>query len=64
MRDKAVVNFLPAVKLVTDWFVRNKMVKKLDGALFINDDMTIFNVVITSHFLVVKWEFLVLVLIK
>ena len=64
MRDKAVVNFLPAVKLVTDWFVRNKMIKELDGALFINDDMTIFNVVITSHFLVVKWEFLVLVLIK
>ena len=31
------------VKFVTDFFVRSKLIKKLDGALFTNDDMTILN---------------------
>ena len=43
MCDKAVDDLLPAVKFVTDLFVRSKVIKKLDGALFNNDDMTILN---------------------
>ena len=29
--DKAVDDFLPTLKFVFDWFVTNKMIKKLDN---------------------------------
>ena len=40
--DKAVNDFLPALKLVPDWFVTSKMVKKLHNPLFTDDDILFF----------------------
>ena len=36
--DKAVDSYLLALKFVPDWFVTNKMIKKLDNAVLSNDD--------------------------
>ena len=36
--DKAVDSHLLALKFVPDWFVTNKMIKKLDNAVLSNDD--------------------------
>ena len=38
--DKAVDNFLQALKLVTDWFVTSKIIKKLadDNILFLDEN--------------------------
>ena len=35
--DDAVDDFLVALKFVPDWFVTNKMIAKLDSALFSNN---------------------------
>ena len=43
MCDKAVDDFLPALKFVPDWFVTNKMLEKLDDTLFANDDVIFIN---------------------
>ena len=43
MCDKAVDDFLPALKFVPNWFVISKMVKKLDHVLFANDDILFFD---------------------
>ena len=60
MCDQAVVDFLSALKFVPDWFVAGKMIKKLDDdTLFANDIIFINKFLITSHFVVVKWVFLV-----
>ena len=45
MCDKAVDDFLPALKFVLDWFVTSKMIKELEDALFINDG----NIFINEH---------------
>ena len=37
MCDKAVNCCLLALKFVPDWFVMNKMMEKLDSAVFSND---------------------------
>ena len=37
MCDKAVDNFLSALKFVPDWFVKSKMIKNPDDAIFSND---------------------------
>ena len=59
--DKAVHNFLPALKFVPDGFVTFKMVK---NSLFADDDVLfLMKVLVMSHFLVMKWVFLVQVLI-
>ena len=42
--DKAVDAFLPALKFVPDCFVTNKMLEKLDVAVFCNDDIVFVNV--------------------
>ena len=38
MCDKAIDSCLPALKLVPDWFVTNKMLKKFVNGVFFNDD--------------------------
>ena len=43
MCDKAVDNFLPALKFVCDWFIASKMIKKLHNTLFTDDDAFFFN---------------------
>ena len=37
--DKAVDDFLPALKFVSNWIVTSKVIKKLDNASFANDDI-------------------------
>ena len=41
--DKAVDNFLPALKFLPEWFLTSKMIKKLDDALFANDYIIFIN---------------------
>ena len=36
---KAVDVYLPSLKFRPDWFVTNKMLENLDGAVFFNDDI-------------------------
>ena len=45
---------LSALKFVPDWFVTNKMIKKLHEALFAIDDILLFD----EDFGKVKWVFL------
>ena len=37
--NKAVDNFLPTLKFVPDWFLRNKVNKEFYNALFWEDDI-------------------------
>ena len=43
MCNKAVDDFLPALKFVHDWFVTNKFIKKLFTALYTVDNILYFN---------------------
>ena len=43
MCHKAVDDFLPALKFVTDWFDTNKMIKKLLTALYVHGNILYFN---------------------
>ena len=43
MYDKVVVDFLPALKFVPNWFVTSKMIKKLHNTLFTDDDILFFD---------------------
>ena len=42
IRDKAIDDFLPTLGFVPDWFV-TRMIKRLDDALFSNDDLIFVN---------------------
>ena len=42
-RDKAVDHFPPALKFVSVWFVTSKLIKKLDDAIFANDNIIFIN---------------------
>ena len=48
MYDKAVDDFLPALKFVPDWFVTSKMIKRLHNALFTDDDILFFDIAFSS----------------
>ena len=43
MCDEAVDNCLVALKFIPDWFVRSKMLEKLDNLLHANDDVLFYN---------------------
>ena len=60
MCDKAVDEFLPALKFVPDWFVTNKILEKLNDVLFVNDDIIFINEDCDNvTFFLVNWVFLV-----
>ena len=42
MRDEAVDDSLPALKLIPDWFVTSKMIKKLYTALYAHNGLLFF----------------------
>ena len=42
MCDKAVYDFVTALKFIPDWFVTGKIIKKLHNALFTHDDILFF----------------------
>ena len=54
MFNETVDDSLSALKFVPDWFVTNKMIKKLHEALFAIDDILLFD----EDFGKVKWVFL------
>ena len=60
MCDKAVEDFLAALKLIPDWFVTSKMIKKLSTALYqMEINSILMKILVTSYFLVMKWVFLI-----
>ena len=65
MCNKTVGDFRPALKLVPDWFVTSKIFKKLLTALYADDNILSFlmNILLMPHFVVIKWIFLVQILI-
>ena len=55
IRDKTLDDFLPALKFVPNCFVTSKMIKKLDDALFSNDDILfLMKILVLSQFLLTK----------
>ena len=43
MCNKAVADFLPGLKFVSDWFVTSKMIKELLTALYVDKNILYFN---------------------
>ena len=43
MCNKAVDDFLPALRFVPDWIVQSKMIKKILTALYADDNILYFN---------------------
>ena len=43
MRDEAVHDSVPALKLILDWFVTNKMMKKFYNDLYADNDLLFFD---------------------
>ena len=43
MCDEAFDDSLSALNFVPDWFITNKMIRKLHEALFANDDILFFD---------------------
>ena len=60
MCNKAVQDFLPALKFVPDWFVTSKMIKNF---LLLYIQMILYsiliNILVMPYFIVIKWVFLV-----
>ena len=64
MCDKAVDDFLAAVKLIPDWFATSKMNKELYTAVCADGNILYFNEdSVNVLFLVMKWVFLISILI-
>ena len=62
MCDKAVDDFLAALKFVPDLFLTSKMIRKLRNALFADDDIIFFDE--DSDNVTLQWLFLVCILIR
>ena len=59
MYNKAVDDFLPALKFVSGWFVTSKIILKVLTALYANDDILFFDENSgTTTFFVIQWVFL------
>ena len=57
--NEATDDSLAAFKLMTDWFVTRKMIKKLYSALYADDGLLFLTkILMMSHFVVMKWVFL------
>ena len=64
MCDKAISNFLTELKFVSDQFVTGNLIKELEDDLFANDDIIFFGKnFVMEHFLMMRWVFLVQILI-
>ena len=58
--DKAVDDYLAALKLVPDWFVTSKMIKEFFTALYAEENILfLMKILVMSCFLVIKWVFLI-----
>ena len=57
--DEAVVDCLAALKLIPDWLVASKMIKKLFTALLqMKIYSTLMKVLVMPYFIVMKWVYL------
>ena len=64
MSDKAVDAYMLALKFVSDWFVTNKMLEKLDGAVFSTADIVFRDVNPNiATFLPVLWTLTIYILV-
>ena len=54
IHDDAAVDCLAVLKFIADWFVSNKMIKKL-----LNNNYILNKILVMSYFLVMKLVFLV-----
>ena len=64
MSDKAVDAYMLPLKFVSDWFVTNKMLEKLDGAVFSTDDIVFPDIdpnIVT--FLPILWTLTIYILV-
>ena len=60
MCSEVVDDSLAALKLIPNWFVTDKMIKKLYTAFYADTVYPFFmKVLVMSHFVVMKWAFLV-----
>ena len=59
MCDKAVDDYLAALKFVSDWFVTSKMIKILFTTLYADENILYFN----EDLFVIEWVFLIQILI-
>ena len=60
MCDKAADDSLAALKLIPDWFVTSKMIKKLNTALYADENiLCLMKILVMLYFLVMKWVFLI-----
>ena len=58
MFDKAIDNFLTALKFIPDWLFMSKMIKKLHGTLFADYYILFFDEDTGSFiFLMMKWVY-------
>ena len=58
--DEAVVDSLAALKIIADWFVTSKMVKKIYIILYATDGLLfLMKIPVMSYFVLMKWVFLV-----
>ena len=58
--DEAVNDSLSALKLVPDWFVTNKMIKKLFTALYTDENiLLLMKILVMSYLIVMEWIFLI-----
>ena len=59
MCDEAVDDSLATLKLIPDWFVRSKMIKKRFTALYADEIYsTLMKILVMSYIIVIKWVFL------
>ena len=64
MRDEAVNDSLAALKLIPDWFVASKMIKKLLTDLYVDENILyLMQILVMLYFIIMKWVLLILILI-
>ena len=63
MCGEAADDSLAALKIIPDWFITSKMIKKLYSAFRADDGLLfLMKVLVMSRFVVMKWVFLVKIL--
>ena len=62
--DEAVNDSLAALKLIPNWFVASKMIKKLFTALYVDENILyLMKILVMLYLIIMKWVLLILILI-
>ena len=60
MCDKAVHDSLGTLKFIPNWFVTNKMSKKLFTALYVDENILyLMKILVMLYLIVLEWVFLI-----